>query len=180
LLPYLKTSDWLTIGCFLIILVFLSVRNFLVGFWAELSKNSVSGYQGMIAIVSFFAISIIWGTPLYRYVPSSAIYFAAWSALCLKFGTLAWVVIRQWRSGSLNPRFLAIVSVSYCLIVALMNAAVHRLISPPQPYGFLTPGLDYNLSAVEYSIIPLAVIFFVPIVRILLAPEMLALNRHRN
>ncbi len=181
LLPLLTPSNWIAIGCTAALFLLVIFRNFVVGIWAELSTQSAWGYlQGLVTGVAFMALIALWGARGGSYITPNEIYFVAWFAVVLKFCGLAFVLFRQRKNGLLNPRFVAGVSATYCVAVGFMIFAVHRLVSPPPMNNTPYPQPMYDTLAAAYSVLPLAAVFFVPIVRIVLAPEMLYWNRHRR
>lgn len=170
LMLYLTPAFWVDVGCFLLIVVALSVRNSVAGIWAELSE--VRGWSATCAIASLTGF-LIWAFVRQWLVPVN-VYFVVGVLLAAKFGALGFVIFHQWRRGILRPRFLGIVLGLFCITCVALEAAVRWLARGAVLPSPITEGMA------EFQMIPFLVVFWVPIVRILLAPEMLYLNRHRG
>ena len=184
--------SYLTVGfvayslCFFFIMILLTWRNYVIGFWTELSGKTWLRYGypiGSIALYIGADVFLSRGHPSRGYPygeqvgPSPAQWLAIiWGVNVIRLFLAVILIRRQLQSGVLKPQTLQRGAILGSLLFGCLMAAVWfcttesriQLTSPNYLSAFYVTCLVVGLT-----------LLWTPIVRILLATEMLHQNRHR-
>lgn len=178
--PYLTATVFSYIAAFALLLIAATWRNYVVGFWTELSGNIWlrAGYP----LGSAVGLTIA-GVYLSTHSPqeASSITFARICVLlfvlvAIKLIIAAALAITQFRSGDLRVANILRASALYLVFGgAIMSVALYIT------QTFRQAVVDNHVVSrfVADAFIVSLVILWTPMVRILLAPMMLARNRHQ-
>lgn len=154
------------------ILVFLTWRNFVIGFWTELSGNIVLRYAQPFLSVAAYVASI--NVP--QRLTQSAEWWTAVLAMVLGLKMLGTVLltIGLRRKNLVADRSLGWIFAGYVVAVVVLGCCVCSLFVQPVEPGEAARSTPLN----PWNFI-LVTMIFVPIFRILLAVAALSRNRHR-
>ncbi len=174
LAPYLQGWVVVKVLAVLFVAIFFTWRNFIIGFWTELSGSLFLRYAqpavASILLVSAFTIGIRFqGMTILQSLP-----IVLGLMVAAKFALASIVAYRQGQSGLLSSSVLLRVGIGYILGVSLMGYAVYILLGQAIQMG------DLNTSGSFYlQTFTLLTLLCVPLARVLLAVSALSRNRHR-
>jgi len=173
LAPYLTVGVVLRALAIVAIAAFMTWRNYVIGFWAELSGSLALRYaQPLVAAAIYIVLassnSLFRGEHLDWAIGGLVLLLAA------KIVAAIGVATKQIQSGLVQRASMARAVVGYLGAVVFFEAAV---LSLPEPIFAMSDfgGKAGMVKTIYVLLVPLAV----PIVRILLAVTMLSNNRHR-
>lgn len=179
LLSYINPGFVLQAICFFFIMTLLTWRNFAVGFWTELSGKTWIRYGHPIGLVVLIVGFCVWSWARSRYgiaITIQPIFIFVWSINVIR-AILAITLIRcQLVSGVLKPKALQNGVFLGSLMLGVLMFAVFVCTVDFRAELFDEKGQS-NLNAAIF-VVGLTLLW-TPIVRILLATEMLHRNRHR-
>jgi hypothetical protein len=165
----------------LILLVAVTWRNFAIGFWTELSGKVWLRYGYPISIIAgIVVINVISamkpGRPTPWFLNQSTVTGLIWAIILFRICLSVFLITKQRRTGLMTIQTLkrglfgyAGTLIVLCALAFFMTAELRKELI--NPHGF-TNG---SLLALLFGL----VLLWTPIVRILLATEMLHQNRHR-
>ncbi len=178
--PYLNLDIALKTAAVVLILAAATWRNYAIGFWTELSGKLWLRYAYPIACI--FAVCIGFSIPSQsssfggHWLTLALVDWFVWSAVTAKLSLAAFLAFREYRSGRLAIgtiwRSLAWLGLG---CGALIGIALW--LSAPMREAWLDAG-PITPAQLQWLLVGL-VILWTPVVRLILAPMMLRLNRHR-
>ena len=169
---------WICSG--FVILVAITWRNFAIGFWTELSGKTYLRYGYpigvMLSITGFYTISAL----VVRWNPQflatwNSILIIVWLIFPMRVFLSGFLISRQLRSGLLSKKCLRN-GILGCALTFGVLCFISLAMTSQLRYELVVHGLS---QAKSVALIIGLVILWTPIVRILLATEMLHRNRHR-
>jgi hypothetical protein len=153
------------------VLIFLTFRNQVVPLWAELSGKLWLQYS--VGFFSIFLFLAAFASSFYWRVIDLYSADVIWFALAAKLVAFLWTGGSQIAKRAVDSRFVVALFACYAAAVPIL-------------YWFLRcwfgnePASHDRFGVLIYQALPLLVLFYVPLTRVLLAPYMLGLNRHRR
>ena len=179
LLTYLNPGFVLQAICFFLILILLTWRNYAIGFWTELSGKTWLRYGHPIGLVALIVGYYVWMVIRYRYgvaITIQPILIFVWSINVIRAILAIALIRRQLLSGVLKPKALQNGAFLGSLMLGVLMFAVFVC-----TVNFRAVLYDQQVqSSLNASILVVGLtLLWTPIVRILLATEMLHRNRHR-
>ncbi len=160
--------------CVILIAVFFTWRNYVIGFWTELSGNLL--YRYAQPLLSVFAIVglIVWSN-MYRPVSLNWVPYALGILLAFKVIVAVMVSYHLLKTQAIAVCSLMKLSLGYAVGVALLGGL--------SVYAIGTKFAEYENVPALINILPItftfALLLYVPFTRILLAIATLSQNRHR-
>lgn len=185
LLPrYVDGRAMLLAGIFVALLAVMTWRNYVIGFWTELSGKLWLRYAYPISFGVGYALIVMWGTQTSPSSSSRSPWFtfgafvaAVWIALAAKFLTAIWLTATEYRRRILKPRAVAWSAATFVVGCGAF-VGMGLLLSGPLRESFVGAQIASPL-VIDSTAIALFVLW-TPLSRILAAPIMLSINRHRN
>jgi len=181
LAPYLDVRLFLRLGAILALLVLWTWRNYAVGFWTELRGRLWLRYAypigSLTAATAFLTYFNETHVPGHGADGLPIIVAAIWALVGLKAAIAAVLVRIQLKTGLLTTRSLIRGAVLYASGCALAVSLVLWLTN-----DYRNELLDQRVSSrwVLDGGVAALVLFWIPVVRLLAAPMMLKMNRHRT
>lgn len=171
-------------GVFVALLAVMTWRNYVIGFWTELSGKLWLRYAYPISFGIGYALLVVWGAQTSprdgrasAWFTFAAFVIAVWIALTAKFLTAIWLAVTEYRRGILKPCALAWSAATFVVGCAAF-VGMGALLSVPLREG-LVGGQVASPIVIDSTAFALLVLW-TPLNRILAAPIMLSINRHRN
>lgn len=197
LAPYLDLDNLLRAGAMLVLLFALTWRNYAVGFWTELSGKVWLRYGYPAAcVVAFTSFVVIQGSSeeLRHWLTLPHVASILWLLVFAKLATAGVLATYLRRIGCLGPGTIGRSAAMYIAgggtmvwIALFLSDGIRRNMYESQQARTIfengrlmnAPLADVASSQMIAGIVVALVILWTPLVRILAAPAMLHLNRHR-
>ncbi|HVT12565.1 MAG TPA: hypothetical protein VHE55_09875 [Fimbriimonadaceae bacterium] len=183
LAPFLDRQVLLLGFSAVLLLALMTWRNYAIGFWTELSGKLWLRYAYPIAFGIGYALIVVWGTQRSPDGGHSTatmfetIFIGIWIALLAKLAISVWLVVKEKRTGLLRPSALAW-SGAFFVTGAAVFVATLLLLSQSLRQSMVSAQIGSPL-VVDSTAIALFLLW-TPLTRILAAPLMLSINRHRS
>ncbi|HTQ11022.1 MAG TPA: hypothetical protein VMI31_13185 [Fimbriimonadaceae bacterium] len=180
ILPYLDETTVLRSVAILALLILWTWRNYAVGFWTELSGSLWLRYGypigGLLVASGVFTLLYWTARPGESWLSFSLLAGAFWVCVLAKGVGLLALLRYQRGTGVLTPRIVARALASYAAVSGAIILVLFALTGIVRS-DFMSIG---GSPLVIDSLFVGAVLFWVPLVRLLAAPVMLHHNRHRS
>lgn len=180
LAPHITWDMFGRLVAMLILLMFATWRNYVVGMWTEVSGKLWLRYAYPIGLI--LGISAWVAGLSYRQLPQVDRIYAlpiaavvTWIAVVIKLGLAAVLLSKHKARGLLQPRQIATGAMVYCVATAVVVGLMLYLTWPAKTQQPSDPDWETWFTVLSVG----AVVLWIPIARILAAPLSLATNRHR-
>lgn len=157
-----------------VILYFFSCRNFIIGFWTELSGNSALRYLQPFASIILYAL--VASMPKDMQKDLTWLPWVLGSLVAAKYAFSGWLGLRLIREQTIGVRSLSWIITGHLVLLVIMGACAFNLLALPLQEQLRNPHPSNVFTALN---IVLATLWYVPLTRILLAINSLSANRHR-
>lgn len=179
--PYLTSQIILAVLGALLLLIATTWRNYAVGYWIELSGIPWLNIGYPFGTFFVILVTMVGSGSLPRsfqqhWITPTNICIALWVLVAIKFAIALFLVIRQIRSGSLRANTLIRGILTYLVVGSVILFTIFQLTAVLRETYVRSDVCTMQLINAFFVGLTL---FWIPVVRILLAPMMLSRNRHR-
>jgi hypothetical protein len=180
LAPYLTIDLFLHVGAVVVLIAFAAWRNYVVGMWTEISGKLWLRYAYPIGLI--LGITAACAHDAFRtpgdgsWLTYQVVTIGAWVAVVAKLLAAVFLLRKQVKEGALTAYQVLIGGLAFCGTAAVMGCLA---LFSTESIRFQVEAVDTNSFTWINWLILGCVILWTPINRILLAPMMLGINRHR-
>ncbi len=183
LVPFVDRQVATIVIATILLLAAMTWRNYVIGFWTELSGKLWLRYAYPVSFGIGYALIIVWASqksPDGGHSVQALIQFLVtciWIALAVKLAVSAWLAVQQYRMRLLRLSALAWSSGLFLVGVA---GFVWALMLLSQTFRQTLVSSEIASAAVVDSSAVALFVLWTPLGRLLVAPLMLSINRHRS